>query len=273
MGAAPARTRIAPTPSGFLHAGNAINFLLTQAIAQREGASILLRIDDLDAERMRPDYVEDIFASLAWLGIPWNDGPRSIGDLEQRWSQRLRVPRYNALIDRLAEARVLYACTCSRKQVGTCPHRDLDLPMDTPDATWRLRIPDGSTVDLLRWPHGAVRLQVDDLISDPVIRQRTGMPAYQVASLADDLDHGIGLVVRGMDLLPSTACQLYMAHVLGEEGFLRVRCVHHALVTDDHGAKLAKSAGAASLRAMRERGEGPELLRAKAQRLLDELLS
>lgn len=266
------RTRIAPTPSGFLHAGNAVNFLLTQAIAQREHGTLFLRIDDLDAERMRPAFVEDIFDSLAWLGIAWQEGPRSLGELVSGWSQHLRIGRYNALMTALADAHVLYACTCSRKQAPDCPHRTAGLPLDVPDATWRLRIPEGCTVEILNWPGGSQRVRLDELMPDPVIRQRNGMPSYQVASLADDLDHGINMVVRGLDLLPSSACQLFMAQAIGAEAFGRVRFVHHALLVDERGEKLAKSAGAASLRAIRERGEGPGILLERARRMLDELL-
>lgn len=266
------RTRIAPTPSGYLHVGNAINFLLAQAIALRESGTILLRIDDLDAERLRPEYTEDIFHSLAWLGITWDEGPRSVIELEQRWSQRHRLARYNRIIDALADAGMLYACTCSRTSFAHCPHRAAGLPLDAADAAWRLRVPEGSEVELRRWPDGLERVRVDGLITDPVVRQRNGMPAYQIASLADDLDHGINLVVRGMDLMPSTACQLFIAHALGSEAFLGARFVHHPLVTDPHGRKLSKSAGATSLRAMREQGAGPEALRDQTQGILDGLL-
>lgn len=267
------RTRIAPTPSGYLHAGNAINFLLVQAIALREGGTLLLRIDDLDTERVRPEYTEDIFSSLDWLGIQWAEGPRSAIQLEQRWSQRHRLGRYHRMIDALADARSLYACTCSRTGFAHCPHREAGLPLETAGAAWRLRLPEGSEVELRRWPKGVERVRVDGLITDPVVRQRNGMPAYQIASLADDLDHGIDLVVRGTDLLPSTACQLFIARALGAEAFLRTRFVHHALITDTQGRKLSKSAGATSLRAMRERGEGPEALREQAQRMLVGLLN
>ena len=88
------RTRIAPTPSGYLHVGNALNFLITQKLARSASGSILLRIDDLDTERARPEYITDVFDSLAWLGITWDEGPLDADDLSRNWSQLQRVVRY-----------------------------------------------------------------------------------------------------------------------------------------------------------------------------------
>jgi hypothetical protein len=90
-------TRLAPTPSGYLHAGNAINFLITARLAQESGSRVLLRIDDLDQERVRPEYVEDVFRSLEWLGIHWDDGPSGPEELYSTWSQQLRTARYLTL--------------------------------------------------------------------------------------------------------------------------------------------------------------------------------
>ena len=114
------RTRIAPTPSGYLHAGNAVNFLLTAELARLHGGSLLLRIDDLDAERARPEYLDDIFHSLEWLGIAWHEGPRDAADFQRNWSQRTRIGRYQVLLDQLRRGGHLYACTCSRKELPTC---------------------------------------------------------------------------------------------------------------------------------------------------------
>jgi glutamyl/glutaminyl-tRNA synthetase len=266
------RTRIAPTPSGFLHAGNAINFLITDEVALGIGASIRLRIDDIDAERMRPAFVADVFESLRWLRIDWQEGPRDPGDHERSFSQHRRIGRYREQIDLLKEQGDLYPCTCSRTEQrnGRCACRSKSLRFDDPHAAWRLRLPQDAevrVVDLFgreRWLRPAA------LMPDPVLRQRAELgsrPAYQIASLIDDVDHGITHIIRGADLLPSSVCQLYLAERLGLESFRQVVFLHHPLITDSAGAKLSKSAGAASLMAMRAKGERPDGLREQAKAL------
>jgi glutamyl/glutaminyl-tRNA synthetase len=273
--------RLAPTPSGYLHRGNAINFLVTARLASLTKARLLLRIDDLDAERVRPEYVEDIFRSLDQLGIRWDDGPSGPGELSEQWSQQLRMPRYLALLEVLRDRGVLYACTCSRKdlraasQDGQCPGtcRDRGLSLDTPDAAWRLRLPLSSRVKVPPLHGPGWELDLHTAMGDPVLRQRQGRPAYQVASLVDDEHMGVDLVVRGADLLPSSACQLYMAQLVGLPTFAKVRFVHHGLVLDAAGGKLSKSAGAASLKAMRDAGIRPDGLFREADRVVEVLLA
>jgi glutamyl/glutaminyl-tRNA synthetase len=258
--------RLAPTPSGFLHVGNAISFVRTWRLARQEGARLLLRIDDLDADRKRPAYVEDIFESLRWLGIEWQEGPRDAADFEANWSQRHRLGLYEKLLARLREGGHLFACECSRAQLqqtaagglypGTCSHKQL--PFDREGLSWRLRVPAGKTVSFHDASSGPCSLDLSETIGSFVVRRRDGVPAYQVASLADDLHFGVDRIVRGEDLLPSTAAQCYMAELLGETGFLQNRFWHHGLVRDENGRKLSKSEGADSLRAMRAAGLGPE---------------
>ncbi|HWB90453.1 MAG TPA: glutamate--tRNA ligase family protein, partial [Puia sp.] len=102
-------TRIAPTPSGFLHLGNVFSFSLTAALARRTGAEILLRIDDLDRERVQRDYLQDIFDTLTFMQIPWDQGPRNVDDFEREYSQVHRLPLYRAALARLREAGAVYA--------------------------------------------------------------------------------------------------------------------------------------------------------------------
>lgn len=273
-------TRLAPTPSGLLHAGNAFNFLLTHALAKALGLRILLRIDDLDSERVRPAYVDHVFRTLHALGIHWDLGPRTPEELATKWSQQFRLPRYHALIAALRQRGHLYACACSRSTLrhlgadgrypGTC--RELGLPFDAPEVAWRLRIPEDIEVQV-QGLRGEVQLvKVGAFVGDPVVRQRNGRPAYQVASLSDDVDHGVTHIVRGEDLLPSTACQVHMAGLLGLSAFQQVRFVHHPLLLDANGEKLSKSAGSAAV------GTGPlqlehvEALRQQAQAMLESLL-
>jgi glutamyl/glutaminyl-tRNA synthetase len=258
--------RLAPTPSGYLHLGNAVSFVRTWRLARAEGAPILLRIDDLDADRKRPAYVEDIFESLHWLGISWDIGPRDAADFEAHWSQRHRMPLYGELLGRLRAEGHLFACECSRAQLqqmgaggrypGTC--REKGLPLDTPGLAWRVRVPEGTVASFRDEAKGPFRIDLSQGMGDFVVRRRDGIPAYQVASLADDLHFGVDSIVRGADLLDSTAAQCLLADRLGEGAFSRNRFWHHALVRDENGRKLSKSEGAESLHSLRAAGIGPE---------------
>ncbi|MBK8339633.1 MAG: tRNA glutamyl-Q synthetase [Flavobacteriales bacterium] len=272
---------MAPTPSGYLHAGNAVNFLITEHLAREVGATVRLRIDDLDAERARPEYLEDIFGTLAWLGIDPEEGPHDPEEHHRTWSQRFRLPRYHVLADALRAGGHLYGCTCSRRdrtllrqnERPICACRDRSSGLDDPQATWRLRVPEHCPVQVRSMFGVQVIADLYDLMPDPVVRQRSvaptiGRPAYQLASLADDMDHGTTFIVRGQDLWPSTVCQVYLAGLLGMRTFQQVRFMHHPLLLDAAGEKLSKSEGALSIRALRERGSGPEELRAMADVML-----
>lgn len=240
------RTRIAPTPSGLLHAGNAVNFLLTEHLARTTGRELLLRVDDLDRERVRPAYVQDIFEQLERLGIHWDLGPRNAEDLEDVWSQRHRLPLYHGLLDELRATSQLFACTCTRTTLMHCRCAESGIDLDAPEVSWRLRLSSPCIVTF-RTPHGQASTDLAELMPPPVLRSREGRPAYQVASLADDLHFGIDLIVRGEDLFASTACQVHMARLLGRGAFTEALFIHHRLLLDAHGAKLSKSAGAAAL--------------------------
>ncbi len=243
------RLRIAPTPSGFLHPGNALNFTLNWLTARLspEGR-ILLRIDDLDADRKREEYVQDVFDTLQWLGLDWDEGPRTVADLENTWSQHLRLDQYKTLLDALTANNLLFACRKSRRDLepwqGAYPpeFRRQGLSLDEPDAAWRIATPDGFPM------------------SDFIVRRRDGLPAYQIASLSDDLQFGITHIIRGEDLRASTAAQLFLADCLQMSDFQRIKFLHHPLIKDVSGEKLSKSAGATSLRAMRESGAGPDMV-------------
>ena len=267
------RTRIAPTPSGFLHAGNALNFLITHQLARGANGAILLRIDDLDTERVRAAYIEDIFESLNWLGIGWDEGPRDADELRRIWSQASRTGDAARYLDVLGSAGHLYACTCSRKELEACSCRDRTVPFDAPGTTWRLRVPGSCIVTFNTWPQGSAQVDLRAAMRDPVLRQRNSAPAYQLMSLCDDVRFGMNLIVRGEDLLPSTACQVYLAGLLGFQSFSGARFLHHPLLMDAKGVKLSKSAGAHSLRSERLRGHSPDALIAQATETLARLSS
>lgn len=272
------KTRIAPTPSGYLHAGNAFNFLVIDHLAKATGSRLLLRIDDLDAERTRPEYVDDIFHSLEWLGIRVDEGPSGPADFDANWSQQLRTGRYLALAEELRSADVLYPCTCSRPLFERAARADHSCRgsmenVGIDGAPWRLRIPIPCPVSLKELDGAMSTLDLTSMMPDPVILQRgTGRAAYQIASLCDDLDMGISFIVRGADLLPSSACQSHLAFLLKRDAFATIGFHHHPLALGADGLKLAKSAGSASLKAMREGGLSPDAIIARATAYAEALL-
>jgi glutamyl-tRNA synthetase len=254
--------RIAPTPSGFLHIGNAFNFILTALLARHSAASLRLRIDDVDAPRVRPEYLRDIFDTLNWLGIEWNDGPRDTDDHTEHFSQSLRTARYAEMFEELAATGLVFACDCSRKDIhaadpagnypGTC--YDKGLPLNEPDTALRLRTPEDVMVSFTDELLGVQELHPFDIARDPIIRRRDGLAAYHIASITDDLDSYITGIVRGADLMSTTAVQLYISRALGGTIFDRAVFYHHPLLENELGAKLSKSAGSDSLFAMRDQG-------------------
>jgi len=260
------RTRIAPTPSGYLHLGNAYSFRLTADLARRTGARILLRIDDLDQDRAEERYIQDIFDTLQFLDIPWDEGPRGTAEFGQTWSQLRRMALYRQALEELRRQDVLFACACSRSQIaresvggeypGTC--RDKGLSLDLPDVSWRVRtdMQKGLTMQQLHAP--AFSGPLDNSVKDFVVKKKDGSPAYQLTSLVDDLHFGVDLIVRGQDLWSSTLAQLYLAELLpGGRAFANAVFHHHTLFTDAGGSKLSKSAGAASIQFLRREGKTP----------------
>jgi len=257
------RTRIAPTPSGYLHLGNVLSFALTATLALQQQASILLRIDDLDRQRMRPEYVQDIFDTLDYLGIPWQEGPRDPRQFEQEYSQLHRMELYRNMLDQLRAEGQLFACSCSRASLalsggegygGTC--LDKHLPLDMPGTCWRLRTPADARLQV-KTGSGMLDAALPPEQRYFIVRKKDGFPSYQLASLADDHYFGIDLVVRGADLWPSTLVQLCLARATGLDSFSRSTFYHHALLSGPSGEKLSKSAGDTSLRHLRREGRKP----------------
>ena len=234
----PLRTRIAPTPSGYLHVGNAVNFMITWLKARQSGAEILLRIDDADTDRVRPEYVQDIFDVVHWLGISWDIGPQTPSGLYSEWSQTHRTHRYQQVLGMLRDSGALFACSCTRSQIrqhdaamrytGECVGKGLSF--EAPNVVWRLRTP--HTMNL-RYP---------------VVRQRNGSPAYNLITVVDDVDYNITNIVRGADLEDATAVQRYLAERLPcLSPFTDITIEHHSLILDTEGAKLSKTAGSSPI--------------------------
>ncbi len=242
-------TRIAPTPSGMIHVGNCLNFILTRALANETGAIVRLRIDDMDALRVEKAYVEDVFNTLRWLEITWEQGPQNSMEHETAFSQKHRLNNYHNIINRLIETGKVYACACSRKQIetasingiytGTCRHKDI--PFDMPDTSLRINVAGVLPVVFHDQLLGDTTIDLRHQIGDFVIRRKDGIPAYQVTSLCDDIIYGINMIVRGVDLLPSTAAQWFLAQLLNEPSFVKSLFYHHPLLNNEAGEKLSKS--------------------------------
>jgi glutamyl/glutaminyl-tRNA synthetase len=253
------RTRIAPTPSGFLHIGNVLSFVITVSLAQKTGASVLLRIDDLDRDRADKKYVQDVFDTLQFLSIPWNEGPRDLSEYEREYSQFHRVPLYNKMLQELREGGHVFGCDCSRGMLnghtsypGTC--RDKNIRLDNSGINWRLRTHDKQIA--MKTGSGIRYENIPATMQDFVIRRKDGYAAYQLASVCDDRYFGVDLVVRGEDLLPSSVAQLYLASLLDDNDFTaNTFCHHPLLLEEDH--KLSKSAGSTSVQFLRTQGKTP----------------
>lgn len=269
------KTRIAPTPSGYLHTGNAVSFLITYCLVKGKNGKLLLRIDDLDRERYRSTFVEDIFYTLDWLGIQYDEGPFSVADFEHNWSQQHRIPHYEETLKRVVEQDWVYACDCTRKDMmasgnypvydGKC--RDLKKSFHENKA-WRWRIKEGTPIQWVDLFKADTTVNLSVQMGDFVVKQKNGLPSYQLASYLDDLHFDITHIIRGDDLLPSTAAQLYMAICRQSLDFQRIHFGHHPLITDEIGNKLSKSAGSESLKFLRENRQIPSKIYELAGKLL-----
>ena len=258
-------SRIAPTPSGFIHLGNAFNFLLTTLLVDLQEGHLHLRIDDLDEPRVERSAVEDIFRQLEWLGIEYDSGPSGPEELLSIYSQQLRSENYREALEKLRKSGHLFACECSRAEIrqvsangsypGTC--RDKNLDLDQEYFPWRIHVPDQSEVIFKTYSNKLEKINVSREIGDFIVKRREGLAAYQLATVIDDLEVGINLVVRGQDLRASTGAQLFLAKCLNDSIFPEIRFVHHRLQKDDSGAKLSKSKGAYSLKMLREKHQNP----------------
>ena len=232
--------RLAPTPSGYLHLGNAVNFVLTWLLVRRAGGTLHLRIDDLDRARLRRPYLESVFRVIDWLGLDYDGGPSGPEDFLRHHSQLLYLPAYNRVLRRLAQRPgLLYGSQRSRS--GAAAEA---VPLATPGAAWRARVPADTIIGLADGWQGSVKVPLAAALADFIVRKKDGVAAYQLASVVDDLRLGTTLIVRGLDLLPSTAAQLWLAAQLPETQAFRVARVqlyHHGLLTDAAGNKLSKS--------------------------------
>ncbi len=270
------RGRIAPSPTGLLHIGHARTFwIAAQRAAQRDG-TLILRNEDLDSQRCRPEFVQAMFEDLRWLRISWQEGPDCGGPFAP-YTQSERRQHYLAAWRELRDNGFIYPCTCSRKDVlqsAGAPNEDDDEPLysgkcrpmasaasaaDSPGGVnWRFRVPDGEEISFTDLQLGPQRSIAGRDFGDFIVWRRDDVPAYQLAVVIDDASMQITEVVRGADLLKSTARQILLFRALG----LAVPDFYHCdLVRDEAGVRLAKRHDSLSIRKLREVGRTPEQVR------------
>ena len=272
------RGRLAPSPTGYLHLGHARTFLIAAERARQFEGTLILRNEDLDPNRCKPEFVVAMYEDLRWLGIHWDEGPDCGGQFSP-YSQSERREIYLAAWRQLRDGGFLYPCTCSRKELaaaatapndaddepiypGNCRHRTDALNFETPaGVNWRFRVPDGVEIEFQDQHLGTQSLTAGTDFGDFVVWRRDDVPAYQLAVVADDQAMQITDVVRGADLLKSTARQLLLYRALGWEA---PQFYHCDLVRDEAGVRLAKRHDALSIRRLRESGWTAEELRAHA---------
>lgn len=286
------RGRLAPSPTGYLHVGHARTFWTAFQRAREAGGTLVMRMEDLDPDRSRAAYAEAALEDLRWLGIRWQEGP-DVGGPFGPYMQSRRDAVYLDAWSRLLRRGYIYPCRCSRKDLETAlsaphesasagargkPAKDALDPLDdepiypgtcrpcgdvppmaneverTEGINWRFRVRDGELVWFKDHHLGIRRFVAGRDFGDFVVWRRDGTPSYQLACVADDAAMGITEVVRGADLLRSTARQILLNRALD---FPNPAWYHCSLVVDHNGRRLAKRHDSLNLRALRERGLTP----------------
>jgi glutamyl-tRNA synthetase len=246
--------RLAPSPTGSLHLGNIRTFLWAWLSARAQGGRVLLRIEDLDTPRVKPGTSEKLIDDLRWLGFDW-DGEIVV--------QTARREAYRAVFERLKDR--VFPCRCTRGEIAaaaSAPHQDeheVRYPgtcrtYSGPATCWRFRVDPGA-VEFDDRLFGRQAVDVAATIGDFAVAKSPEQPAYQLAVVADDLAQGVTEVVRGDDLIPSTARQILLYRALGAEP---PAYGHVPLLVGPDGMRLAKRHGDARIATMRERGVPPE---------------
>ncbi|MGM0554679.1 MAG: glutamate--tRNA ligase [Pseudomonadota bacterium] len=267
------RTRFAPSPTGLLHLGNVRTALFSALLARSRGGHFLLRIEDTDAERSRPEFVEALQRDLRWLGLDWDEGFGSVGDAGP-YAQSERSELYDGYYRQLIDQGLAYPCFCSpaelergRKRMraqgkpprypGTCARLSADeaarREAEGQKPTLRFRVPLGRSVRFADGVRGSVSFRTDE-IGDFVIRRSDGTPAFFFSNAIDDALMGVTDVVRGEDHIANTPRQMLLLEALG----LSAPAYHHLpLVMGQDGAPLSKRNGSASVEELRAEGYLP----------------
>lgn len=239
------RGRFAPSPTGRMHAGNIFASLMCWLIVKSYNGTMVLRLDDLDIERSRSEYSETLMADLELLGLTWDEGP---------YRQQGRDEAYAAAFEKLAHDDLLYPCFCTRADLkaASAPHRgekavypgtcaalsDTEVARRSKERkpAWRVRVPDAvyALHDLVQ---GDFAQRLSSECGDFVVRRSDGLFAYQLATVVDDAEEGINLIVRGMDLLVSTPQQMFLQEALG---YSRSSYAHVPLFVSARDRRLSK---------------------------------
>lgn len=251
------KTRFAPSPTGFLHLGHVLSAIWVWSLAQIRATKIILRIEDHDQSRCREEHVDAIREDLSWLGFQWHKESRQ----SEHWE------RYENALETLRKTHHIYPCICTRKSLqgsvqdgqeprypGTCRHRQLGDP-STEASGIRLELPESR----IHWTDLRLGPQVQipqNVCGDLLLKDRQGQWTYQFAVTVDDWIEEIGLVVRGEDLLDSTARQIQLAQMLGKPQ--APEYLHHPLLLDPQGEKLSKRQMSRSIRSERLSGASPQ---------------
>ena len=285
------RGRLAPSPTGYLHLGHARTFWIAQERARTHSGVLVLRNEDLDRERCRPEFVAAMFEDLRWFGLQWQEGPDCGGPFGP-YTQSERREYYVRAFEALRAGGFVYPCKCSRRDVeramqaphqgeeepvypGTCrPGNNSGIPVSDFDGSgkgshgsklkwnWRFQVPDGLAISFVDRAAGSQTFVAGKDFGDFVVWRHDDVPSYQLAVVVDDAAMRITEVVRGRDLLLSTARQilLYRAMGVNPPGYY-----HCPLMTDESGIRLAKRHDALSLRTLRAGGNTPESLRVSSE--------
>jgi glutamyl-tRNA synthetase len=260
-------TRLAPSPTGALHLGNARTFLINYALARRNGWRVLMRMEDLDGPRVKPEAVRQGLEVCSWLGMTWETPIIYQSD---------RHGLYERALGQLIERGMAYPCRCTRKDIelaGGAPHDEDHItvypgtcrpadpaevpppPDDGADIAWRVKVTD----EPIRFTDafaGEQEFVLSRTCGDFVIFRKQGLAAYQLAVVVDDAQAGVDAIVRGDDLLESAARQIYLRRLMGYQG--EVQWTHLPLVLGPDGRRLAKRHGDTRLVSYRDAGVSAE---------------
>lgn len=264
MTAAPYVGRLAPSPTGAQHVGNARTYLIAWLAARHAGGRLVLRIEDIDSPRVKPEAAQQAQDDLHWLGLDW-DGSALV--------QTERLAVYCAALDSLKSADLVYPCTCTRSDIeaaaaaphlehegpaypGTCAGRHPDESLSlTSSFAWRFRV--RHSPEFLDAIRGPIQVNLSEVGGDFVVWKSSSTPAYQLAVVVDDAAQAVTEVIRGDDLIPSTPRQLLLYQALQ---LAPPRFVHVPLVIGPDGRRLAKRHGDTRLASLRAAGVSPERL-------------